>query len=282
MKLLRYGKIGQEKPAMLDAKGRIRDLSGKINDIAGDVLLPQNLANLARIDPETLPLVESNPRIGACVGNVRNFLCIGLNYIDHARETGIDLPREPILFSKVTGAICGAYHTVIIPRGSEKTDWEVELGVVIGASAKYISPEKALNHVAGYCVVNDISERSLQLERAGQWIKGKSCDTFAPLGPWLVTIDEIRDPQKLDLWLEVDGHRYQNSNTKEMAFSVAQLISYLSQFFTLQTGDVIATGTPAGVGLGQKPNPIYLKAGQTMRLGVAGLGEQVLKTAQEK
>ena len=282
MKLLRYGKIGQEKPAMLDAKGHIRDLSGKIKDIAGDVLLPQNLANLARIDPETLPLVESNPRIGACVGNVRNLLCIGLNYVDHARETGIDLPREPILFSKVTNAICGAYDTIIIPRGSEKTDWEVELGVVIGAPAKYVSTEKALNHVAGYCVVNDISERALQLEGTGQWIKGKSCDTFAPIGPWLVTTDEICDPQKLDLWLEVDGQRYQNSNTKEMAFSVAQLISYLSQFFTLQTGDVIATGTPSGVGLGQKPNPIYLKAGQTMRLSVAGLGEQILKTAAEK
>lgn len=278
MKLLRYGPIGQEKPGLLDKEGRIRDLSHIINDISPKTLSKDSLAQLSKIDPTTLAIVESNPRIGACVTGTGKFLCIGLNYRDHARETGIEVPREPVVFSKATSAICGPNDNVIIPRGSKKTDWEVELGVVIGTAAKYVSEKEALDYVAGYCVINDVSERAFQLEGTGQWVKGKSCDTFGPIGPWLVTTDEVPNPQNLSLWLEVDGHRYQESNTKEMVFTIPKLVSYLSHFFTLHPGDIISTGTPHGVGLGQKPEPIYLKPGQTMKLGISGLGEQQQKT----
>jgi ureidoglycolate lyase len=277
MKLLRYGPKGQEKPGILDEEGQIRDLSGVISDIAGDQLSRENLLNIARLSLNTLPLVTSNPRIGPCVGAVRNFICIGLNYKDHAHETGIAVPHEPVVFNKITSAISGPYDDVMIPRGSTKTDWEVELGVVIGKRAKHVSEENALDYIAGYCLVNDLSERTFQLEGTGQWVKGKSCETFGPIGPWLVTPDEIADVQALDVWLEVDGHRYQNSNTQQMIFSITYLISYLSQFFVLQPGDIISTGTPSGVGLGIKPHPIYLKPGQTMRLGISGLGEQQQK-----
>lgn len=281
MKLLRYGAKGQEKPGMLDKDNNIRSLVNVIDDLAGEALLPSSMAQLAKIDPTTLPLVDSNVRIGPCVSRVGKFICIGLNYVDHALETGANIPSEPVVFSKATSAICGPNDNIMIPRGSKKTDWEVELGVVIGTPAKYVSVEKALDHVAGYCVVNDISERAFQLEGTGQWMKGKSCDTFGPIGPWLVTADEVTDPQNLDLWLEVNGHRYQQSNTKNMAFNVAQIISYLSRFFTLYPGDFISTGTPSGVGLGQKPVPVYLKPGQTMRLGITGLGEQKQTTVAE-
>ena len=274
MKLLRCGPAGRERPAMLDADGRIRDLSGVIPDVAGDALLPASLDRLRALDARTLPLVEGTPRLGPCVGRVGKFLCIGLNYADHAKESGASVPREPIVFSKATSAIIGPDDDVVIPRGSEKTDWEVELGVVIGAPAKYVSEADALKHVAGYCVVNDLSERAFQLEGTGQWVKGKSADTFGPIGPWLVTRDEVSDPQALDMWLEVDGHRYQNGSTKTMIFGVAFLVSFLSRFMSLQPGDIISTGTPPGVGMGQKPQPIYLRSGQRMTLGVAGLGEQ--------
>jgi ureidoglycolate lyase len=274
MKLLRYGPKGKEKPGLLDKQGRIRSLANVIGDIKGEVLSASQLAQLAKLDHDSLPLVDANTRIGPCVTGVGKFLCIGLNYADHARETGIDIPREPVVFSKATSAISGPYDDVIIPRGSTKTDWEVELGFVIGTPAKYVSQEKALDYVAGFCVINDVSERALQLEGTGQWVKGKSCDTFGPIGPWLVTKDEISNPQDLELWLEVDGHRYQHSHTKEMVYTVAYLVSYLSRFFTLHPGDIISTGTPSGVGLGQKPHPIYLKPGQVMRLGISGLGEQ--------
>ena len=280
MRLLRYGQSAR-KPGLLDQEGNIRSLAGIIKDIAGDVLLPKNLAQIAKIDPNTLPLVDSSSRLGACVGQVGKFICIGLNYVDHAKETGVELPREPIVFSKFTSAISGANDDVVIPKRSKKTDWEVELGVVIGKPAKYVSIENALDHVAGYFVVNDLSERAFQIEGTGQWVKGKSCDTFGPIGPWLVTADAIPDPQNLSLWLEVDGYRYQEGNTKNMAFSVAYLVSYLSQFCTLHSGDIISTGTPAGVGLGQKPEPIYLKPGQTIRLGISGLGEQQQRTVTE-
>jgi 2-keto-4-pentenoate hydratase/2-oxohepta-3-ene-1,7-dioic acid hydratase in catechol pathway len=259
---------------MLDADGRIRDLSGVIPDVSSDALLPASLDRLRALDPKTLPLVEGTPRVGPCVGRVGKFLCIGLNYADHAKESGASVPREPIVFSKATSAIIGPDDDVVIPRGSEKTDWEVELGVVIGAPAKYVSEADALKHVAGYCVVNDLSERAFQLEGTGQWVKGKSADTFGPIGPWLVTRDEVPDPQALDMWLEVDGHRYQNGSTKTMIFGVAFLVSFLSRFMSLQPGDIISTGTPPGVGMGQKPQPIYLRPGQRMVLGVAGLGEQ--------
>lgn len=281
MKLLRYGPIGQEKPGLLDQEGKIRSLAGVIKDITGDVLLPNSLAKIAKLDTNTLPLVNSSSRLGACVGQVGKFICIGLNYLDHAKETGVELPREPVVFSKFTSAISGPNDNVVIPKRSKKTDWEVELGVVIGKPAKYVSMENALDHVAGYFVVNDLSERAFQIEGTGQWVKGKSCDTFGPIGPWLVTADTIPDPQNLSLWLEVDDHRYQESNTKNMAFSVAYLVSYLSQFCTLHSGDIISTGTPAGVGLGQKPEPIYLKPGQTIRLGISGLGEQQQRTVIE-
>ena len=268
MKFLRYGEMGAEKPGVLDSEGRIRDLSGVVDDLAGDVL-----TDLPEVDPESLPLVEGAPRIGAPVGRVGKFMCIGLNYSDHAEEAGMDLPKEPILFMKATSAICGPNDTVRLPRGSEKSDWEVELAVVIGKPAKYVSEAEALDHVAGYCVANDVSERAFQTERGGQWTKGKSCDTFGPLGPWLVTPDEAGDPQNLDLWLDLNGARRQTGNTKAMVFGVAEVISYLSQMMTLEPGDVIATGTPPGVGMGQKP-PVYLRDGDVMTLGIAGLGEQ--------
>ncbi|AUO24275.1 MULTISPECIES: ureidoglycolate lyase [unclassified Pseudomonas] len=274
MKLLRYGEKGQERPALLDADGRLRDLSAHISDIAGDALLPQNLARLQELDPASLPLVPGNPRLGACVGQVGKFICIGLNYADHAAETGAPIPDEPIIFNKWTSAIVGPNDTIEIPRHSTKTDWEVELGVVIGQGGRYIEESQAMQHVAGYCVINDVSEREFQLERGGTWDKGKGCDTFGPLGPWLVSRDEIADPHQLSIWLEVDGHRYQNGNTRTMIFQIPKLISYLSQFMSLQPGDVISTGTPPGVGLGIKPVPVYLKPGQKIRLGIEGLGEQ--------
>ena len=274
MKLLRYGPVGQEKPGLLDANGQLRDLSGQVADINGDSLSDAALAQLRTIDPNSLPLVGGNPRIGPCVGRVGKFICIGLNYADHAAESGAAIPTEPVVFNKWTSAICGPNDNVEIPRGSSKTDWEVELGVVIGKSAKYISEAEALDHVAGYCVVNDVSEREWQIERGGTWDKGKGFDTFGPIGPWLVTRDEVPDPQNLSMWLDVDGKRFQNGNTKTMIFTVAQIIAYLSRCMSLQPGDVISTGTPPGVGLGIKPVPVYLKAGQTMRLGIEGLGEQ--------
>ena len=273
MKLLRFGELGQEKPGMLDADGNLRSLANVIDDLSGATLTRAGLDQLKNIDPTTLPQVEGAPRIGACVGEVSKFMCIGLNYSDHAEEAGMEVPAEPVLFMKATSAICGPFDDVLIPPGSEKTDWEVELGIVIGDRAKHVSEENALNHVAGYCVINDLSERAYQLERCGQWVKGKSYDTFAPLGPWLVTRDEVSDPSDLSLWLEVDGHRYQSGSTQKMVFGVAKLVSYLSSFMTLNPGDIISTGTPPGVGLGQKP-PIYLKPGQIMRLSVDGLGEQ--------
>ncbi len=277
MKLLRYGPPGQEKPGMIDAQGKIRDLSQVCHDIAGATITPEGLARLSKIDPASLPLVEGNPRIGACVGGIGKFMCIGLNYSDHAAETGATVPPEPVLFMKATSAVVGPNDAVIIPRKSVKTDWEVELGVVIGKPGKYIAEKDAFDHVAGYCVINDVSEREFQIERAGQWDKGKGCDTFGPTGPWLVTKDEVPDPQNLSMWLEVDGKRYQDGSTKTMVYGVRHLISYLSQFFTLHTGDVISTGTPPGVGLGQKP-PVFLKAGQTMKLGIQGLGTQTQRT----
>ncbi|MFT0737057.1 ureidoglycolate lyase [Ralstonia wenshanensis] len=278
MKLLRFGPQGQEKPGLLDATGTLRDLSGIVDDIAGDVLSDVSLAKLREEDPATLPAVSGQPRIGPCVGRVGKFICIGLNYADHAAESGLPVPAEPVVFNKWTSAICGPNDDIEIPRSSVKTDWEVELGVVIGKAAKYIDEANALDYVAGYCIVNDVSEREWQIERGGQWDKGKGFDTFGPLGPWLVTRDEVPDPQALDLWLEVDGHRYQNGNTRTMVFGVAQLVAYLSRCMSLQPGDVISTGTPPGVGLGIKPNPVYLKPGQTMRLGIAGLGEQLQRT----
>jgi ureidoglycolate lyase len=279
MKLLRYGPKGQEKPGVLDADGRIRDLSAHVRDIVGDVLSDSSLAKLRALDPATLPLVAGEPRFGPCVGDVGKMVCIGLNYADHAAESGMPIPAEPVVFNKWTSAIVGPNDDIEIPRGSTKTDWEVELGVVIGRPCKYVDEASALDYVAGYCIVNDVSERAWQIERSGgQWDKGKGFDTFGPTGPWLVTRDEIRDPQNLDLWLEVDGHRYQIGNTRTMIFSVAKLVAYLSQCMSLQPGDIISTGTPPGVGLGQKPEPVYLKAGQTMRLGIAGLGEQRQRT----
>jgi len=279
MKLLRYGDRGQEKPGMLDGDGAIRDLSGQVHDLAGEVLTPAGLDKLRALDPASLPKVEGSPRIGPCVAQVGKFVCIGLNYADHAAESGLDVPPEPVVFFKATSAIQGPDDPIEIPRGSEKTDWEVELGVIIGKPTKYVAEADALDHVAGYCVVNDLSERDFQLHRAGQWVKGKSADTFGPIGPWLVTADEVADPQDLDMWLEVDGHRYQDGSTKTMVYGVRHLVSYLSQFMSLQPGDVITTGTPPGVGMGQKP-PVYLKPGQTVHLGIGGLGEQKAVTFQ--
>jgi 2,4-didehydro-3-deoxy-L-rhamnonate hydrolase len=284
MKLLRHGPRGQERPGVLDAQGRVRDLSAVVPDIAGEVLTAAGLARLREIDLATLPVVPGVPqsglRLGPCVGAVGKFICIGLNYADHAAESGMALPAEPVVFSKWTSAICGPDDDVQIPRGSTRTDWEVELGVVIGTGGRYIAEADALSHVAGYCVVNDVSEREVQLERGGgQWDKGKGHDTFGPIGPWLVTADEVPDPQALDLWLEVDGHRFQNGNTRTMVFQVRQLVAHLSRFMSLQPGDIVSTGTPPGVGLGQKP-PRYLVAGQVMRLGIAGLGEQRQRTVQ--
>jgi len=274
MKLLRVGPVGEEKPALLDESDIIRDLSSIIEDVNGASLGADSLANLAQIDISQLPEVASSVRIGPCVGSVGKIICIGLNYTDHAEEVGAQIPREPIIFAKATSAICGPYDDVIIPRDSTKTDWEVELAVVIGKTAKYVSEEDALDYVAGYCILNDVSERAYQLERKGQWSKGKSCDTFAPMGPWLVTKDELGDPQQLELWLEVNGKRYQNGSTNNMAYGVAFLVSYLSQFCSLQPGDIIATGTPAGVGMGVKPEPVFLRPGDKMHLGIDKLGVQ--------
>ena len=277
MKLLRYGPLGQEKPGVLDAQGRVRDLSAVVPDLAGDALLPASLARLKALDIDSLPLVPGVPqqdlRLGACVGQVGKFLGIGLNYADHAAEAGMAVPPEPVVFTKWTSCICGPDDAVQLPRGSVKTDWEGELGVGIGQGGRYIDEADALNHVAGYCVVNDVSEREYQLERAGTWDKGKGFDTFGPIGPWLVTADEVPNPQALKLWLELDGQLRQNGSTATMVYGVAFLVSYLSRFTTLQPGDVITTGTPPGVGMGHKP-PVYLRAGQTMRLGVEGLGVQ--------
>ncbi|MCY4446392.1 MAG: fumarylacetoacetate hydrolase family protein [Rhodobacteraceae bacterium] len=271
MKLARLGLPGQEKPAVVDINGNYRDLSPVIPDINGSTLSDMSWAS--NLNLSLLNIIPPDTRIGPCVGNIGKLICVGLNYSDHAEETGNPIPNEPILFGKATSAIIGPYDTVVIPRGSTKTDWEVELGVVIGKEASYVEEANALEHVAGYCIVNDISEREFQIEKGGQWIKGKSCDTFAPIGPWLVTKDEIIDPQQLKMWLEVDGKRFQDGSTKTMIFNVPTLVSYISQFMSLQPGDVIPTGTPPGVGLGQKPQ-IYLKPGQTMRLGIEGLGEQ--------
>ncbi|MBD8688721.1 MULTISPECIES: fumarylacetoacetate hydrolase family protein [unclassified Rhizobium] len=273
MKLLRLGALGAEKPALLADDGTLRDLSGIVSDIAGETLDDEALNRIRSIDPASLPLVSAD-RVGACVGNVGKFICVGLNYADHAKETGKEPPPEPILFMKATTAVVGPNDDVEIPRSSAKTDWEVELGVVIGKRAKYVSEADALSHVAGYCVVNDVSERAFQSERGGQWTKGKSHDTFGPIGPWLVTRDEVADPQNLSLWLDVDGQRRQTGNTSTMIFGVAHLVSYISQFMTLMPGDVIATGTPPGVGMGIKPTPVFLQAGQVMKLGIEGLGEQ--------
>jgi 2-keto-4-pentenoate hydratase/2-oxohepta-3-ene-1,7-dioic acid hydratase in catechol pathway len=273
MKLLRYGPRGQEKPGILDQDGAIRALPADLGDIAGELLSPEGLAKIAALDVTALPKVDGAPRVGPCVTRTGKFICIGLNYSDHAAESNMALPAEPVVFGKWTSAIQGPNDDVEIPRGSEKTDWEVELGVVIGTPGRHIAKEDALSHVAGYCVVHDVSERAFQLERGGTWDKGKGCDTFGPIGPWLVTADEVGDPQKLGLWLEVDGHRYQDGSTANMIFDVATIVSYLSDFCTLEAGDIISTGTPAGVGLGQKP-PVYLRAGQTVRLGIDGLGEQ--------
>ena len=265
---------------MLDAQGQIRDLSAHISDVAGSALEPASLSALSKLDPESLPLGSGSPRIGACVGQVGKFLCIGLNYADHAAESNMPVPSEPVIFSKFTSAICGPNDDVEIPRGSTKTDWEVELGVVIGKGGRYIDESNAMDHVAGYCVINDVSEREWQLERGGTWDKGKGFDTFGPIGPWLVTRDEVTDPHQLNLWLEVDGHRYQDGNTRTLVFQIPALVAYLSRCMSLQPGDIISTGTPPGVGLGVKPNPVFLRAGQKMRLGIEGLGEQQQTTVQ--
>ncbi len=272
MKLVRYGATGAEKPGMIDADGVVRDLSAHVADIAGAMLGDAALAKLAAIDPATLPVVEVD-RYGPCVGAVGKFLCIGLNYSDHAAETGATVPTEPVIFTKATSAIIGPDDDVEIPRGSTKTDWEVELGIVIGTTARYVDEADALNHIAGYCVINDVSERAFQLERQGTWDKGKGCDTFGPIGPWLVTRDEVADPTALGMWLEVNGHRYQDGSTATMVYKPAFLVHYVSQFMSLQPGDVISTGTPPGVGMGQKPQ-VFLKAGDVMELGINGLGTQ--------
>ncbi len=273
MKLLRYGAPGAEKPAILDADGAIRDLSGHVSDIGGKDIDPAALAALAKLDPASLPLVAGTPRIGPCVAGTGKFICIGLNYADHAAESGMAVPPEPVVFMKATSAIVGPNDDLLIPRGSEKTDWEVELGVVIGKTAKYVSEPDALDYVAGYCTVHDVSERAFQIERSGQWTKGKSCDTFGPIGPWLVTKDEVADPQNLGLWLKVNGETVQNGTTKTMVYGAAFLVSYLSQFMSLHPGDIISTGTPPGVGMGMKP-PRYLKPGDVVELGIEGLGSQ--------
>ncbi|NIE65928.1 fumarylacetoacetate hydrolase family protein [Burkholderia sp. Ax-1719] len=274
MKLVRWGNKGSEKPGVVDREGRVRDLSGVLPDVAGEALGAASLDRLGAIDLTQLPLAPADARLGPCVGQVGKIVCVGLNYSDHAAESNMPVPAEPVLFFKATSSLSGPHDDVVIPPGAQKVDWEVELGVVIGKEARNVSRERALDYVAGYCIVNDVSERAWQIERGGQWDKGKSADTFAPLGPWLVTRDEIADPQALDMWLEVDGKRYQQGNTRTMIFDVATVVSYISHFMSLQPGDVISTGTPPGVGMGQKPQPVYLRAGQTMRLGVAGLGEQ--------
>ena len=273
MKLLRVGSKGQEKPAILDAHNNLRDLSSVVHDIAGDVLSDAGLEKLRALDISKLPILDSATRIGPCVGNIGKFICIGLNFSDHAAEAGMKLPSQPIVFMKATSAVCGPNDDIEIPRGSEKTDWEVELGIVIGKTAKYIDEANALDYVAGYCLINDVSERSFQLEHEGQWTKGKSHDTFGPIGPWLVTKDEIKDPQNLGMWLEVNGRRFQNGNSNTMVFGVAYVVAYLSRYMTLQPGDVISTGTPPGVGSGQRPQ-VFLKRGDVVHLGIDGLGEQ--------
>lgn len=279
MKLLRYGPRGQERPAILDGENRVRDLSEHVSDIAGDVLTDEGLAMIADLDLSTLPEVTAK-RYGPCVARVGKFICIGLNYSDHASESGMTVPSEPVIFAKATSAICGPNDEVELPRGSTATDWEVELGVVIGNEAKYIDEAEALEHVAGYCLINDISERDFQLKREGQWVKGKSNDTFGPIGPWLVTRDEVDDPQVLSMYLNVNGNRMQTGNTGTMVFGVAKIVSYLSQFMSLQPGDIISTGTPPGVGMGQKPEPVYLKEGDVMTLGIQGLGTQTQKVVK--
>ena len=282
MKLVRYGAKGKEKPGLIDKEGKLRDLSGVINDITPEQLAPAALAKLAKLDTAKLPLVKGKKRFGVPLNGVRKFLAIGLNYSDHAAEAGMPIPKEPILFFKADTSLSGPNDDVMLPQGSKKSDWEVELGVVIGKKARYVSKKDALKHVAGYCVVNDVSERAYQIERGGTWDKGKGCDTFGPVGPWLVTTDEIKDPQNLDMWLDVNGKRFQTGNTKTMVFDVATIISYVSEFMTLMPGDVITTGTPPGVGMGVKPKPRFLKAGDVMTLGLQGLGEQTQKVVAFK
>jgi 2-keto-4-pentenoate hydratase/2-oxohepta-3-ene-1,7-dioic acid hydratase in catechol pathway len=274
LKLVRFGNPGEEKPGMIDADGVLRDLSAHVDDIAGNVLLDENLAKLAQLDAAELPAADGEPRFGPCVGSIGKFMCIGLNYADHAAESNLPVPEHPVLFMKATSAVVGPNDDVVLPRGSTASDWEVELGVVIGKPAKYVSEKDALDHVAGYCVINDVSERNFQTQLSGQWTKGKSCDTFGPTGPWLVTRDEINNPQDLRLWLDVNGERQQTGNTRTQIFTVAKIIEHLSSMFTLHPGDVISTGTPPGVGMGVKPNPIYLKAGDVMELGIDKLGSQ--------
>ncbi len=281
MKLVRFGAVGAEKPGILDADGQIRDLSSHVEDINGSVLSPAGLDAIRAVDISSLPVVSSEARLGACVGGIGKFMCIGLNYSDHAAETGSDIPEHPILFMKATSAVVGANDTVMLPRGSTHTDWEVELGVVIGQACKYVSVEEALEYVAGYFVSNDVSERHFQAKLTGQWTKGKSCDTFGPIGPWLVTADEIADPQNLDMSLDVNGKRMQTGNTSTMIFSVAECISHLSQLMTLQPGDVISTGTPPGVGMGIKPEPVYLREGDVMDVWIDGLGKQRQQVGQD-
>ena len=274
MKLMRHGAKGAEKPALIDAQGQVRDLSSVVSDITAETLTPAGLAKLRALDPSALPLVAQPGRIAPPWRGMGKFICIGLNYADHAAESGLPVPAEPVIFMKPTSAVVGCNDPVVLPQDSVKTDWEVELGVVIGEKARYVGEADAMKHVAGYCVVNDVSEREYQIERGGTWDKGKGCDTFGPVGPWLATADEIPNPQDLEMWLEVNGKRYQNGSTRTMVFGVAQLVSYVSRFMTLYPGDLISTGTPPGVGMGQKPAPVYLKAGDEMKLGIAGLGEQ--------
>lgn len=281
MKLVRYGNAGEEKPGLIDADGVLRDLSGEVSDIGGAVLSDAGLEKLRALDHAALPKVEGSPRFGACVGGIGKFMCIGLNYSDHAAETGAAIPEHPILFMKATSAVVGPNDDVVIPRGSTHSDWEVELGVVIGTKAKYVSEADALKHVAGYCVINDVSERHFQTKLTGQWTKGKSCDTFGPTGPWLVTRDEVPDPQALGMWCDVNGKRMQTGNTNTMIFTIAQIIAHLSELMTLHPGDVISTGTPPGVGMGIKPTPIYLKNGDVMELGIDGLGQQRQKVGED-
>jgi 2-keto-4-pentenoate hydratase/2-oxohepta-3-ene-1,7-dioic acid hydratase in catechol pathway len=282
MKLVRFGPRGREKPGIVDDKGRVRDLSKLIGDLAGEGLSPKSLAKIRKTPIDKLPLVKGSPRLGACVGFVGNFIAIGLNYSDHAAEAGMPIPKEPIIFNKVTTCICGPNDDTVIPKGSSKLDWEVELGIVIGQRARYLTKDKALDVVAGYCLANDVSERAFQIERAGQWIKGKSSETFGPLGPWLVTKDEIKDPQGLNMWLDVNGEKRQRGNTKTMIFDCRHIVWYCSQFFVMEPGDVIITGTPPGVGLGMKPEPKFLKAGDVVTLGIDGLGEQRQKVVKFK
>ncbi len=274
MKLVRFGAAGAEKPGLIDPTGILRDLSGKVTDIGGNTLSDAGLDEIRSLDTSTLPAVPGNTRLGPCVGNVGKYVCIGLNYSDHAEEANMPIPEEPIIFFKATSSIMGPNDDIVLPKYSQKVDWEVELCIVIGTEARYVSETDALSHVAGYCVANDVSERHFQLERSGQWVKGKSADTFGPIGPWLVTRDDVPDPQNLEMWLEVDGHRHQSGSTRTMIFGVAHIVSYVSHFMSLQPGDIIATGTPPGVGMGHKP-PVYLNAGQTVRLGIEGLGEQI-------